>query len=1022
MKINAWFRFCLIALCVVMAASMFACGNKKNDETTTAPVGTTTEATESPSTEAPATEETEAPTTETTEAPTTQTTEAPTTQTTEKPTTQTTEKPTTETTEKPTTETTEAPTTETTEAPTTETTEAPTTETTEEIVTEPPVEGDFLEFWDKDDLYYDVAFNKLVFTVDSTDNGVKLMSLKDGDAPTTFFEGRTAEKENLTATGKYLFMKYKTFTEGMYIQIFTATDKTVPDGGRVYKLNDGKDIFADGEWHLLIIDLTECISAIAPAEDGQYYLQHFRMDFEYEEGVSIEIAYIGLTDEIKDIADYAQATETEDSLKAVCPHPAECAVGESVDASSHTTVCSLCGKAGEASAHVTDAGATWNEETGRYEATCTVCGGVAAREWQWSRDYSDFADGHKFGSTGGGNSHSVQNGVLVMTPNGNTSWGGVSVTLNGATQVGQYYVLKYRVTEVANNAETAGINLRFGDKIKKIDLIADGEWHVVFVDISFGGTTANGLVTPAKADDHWFCNFADANLISYEVAFEGCVDSLDRMALSENECPHPEAAKKNVSIDAENHALSCVICGKQFGEAEAHNITETPDVPAGCFTPGYTGGSSCSDCGYIVEAATATDPVGHTAAGTSGEFCSVCQTFIKADPSTLFNKFIGGASIPAVAGVTSGWSANGYRLYTRTTNGEGYLYPSYDGSETGQYMVLKFKATGSFYFDFFTNTSGAGASGSGDYMRFTSLVYDEWQYLIIDFSTLSKVEADENGKYAIKYLRFDVQTATDVGDCTGAGTLEIAYFAYANSLEKLLTGIKTLEGVDTINEDYCSHSSMYQVYESVNDATHALICTLCGKQSVEAHTFAAEAFWNETNARYEASCAICGGGVEAREWQWSRDYSDYADGTKFAAGMNNAASDNVVKDGALVMNPNGCTAWGGVSVGTATTIGQYYVLKYRVTEVAEAAETAKIELRFGDTKDIDLIADGEWHVMIIDLAALYEEWTATNGLIESTGDHWFLNYKDANLIKYEVAFEGCVDSMDRIPAEYKPAE
>ena len=1002
MKINAWFRFCLIALCVVMAASMFACGNKKNDETTTAPVGTTTEATESPSTEAPATEETEAPTTETTEAPTTQTTEAPT--------TQTTEKPTTETTEKPTTETTEAPTTETTEAPTTETTEAPTTETTEEIVTEPPVEGDFLEFWDKDDLYYDVAFNKSVFTVDSTDNGVKLMSLKDGDAPTTFFEGRTAEKENLTATGKYLFMKYKTFTEGMYIQIFTATDKTGPDGGRVYKLNDGKDIFADGEWHLLIIDLTECISAIAPAEDGQYYLQHFRMDFEYEEGVSIEIAYIGLTDEIKDIADYAQATETEDSLKAVCPHPTECAVGESVDASSHTTVCSLCGKAGEASAHVTDAGATWNEETGRYEATCTVCGGVAAKEWQWSRDYSDYADGHTFGQNGKGGAHSVQNGILVMTPNGNTSWAGVSLGVDGATQVGQYYALKYRVTEVTTESETASINLRFGTIEQKIDLIADGEWHIMLVDISFGGTTANGLVTPAKADDHWFLNYVDANLISYEVAFEGCVDSLDRMALSENECPHPEAAKKNVSIDAENHALSCVICGKQFGEAEAHNITETPDVPAGCFTPGYTGGSSCSDCGYIVEAATATDPVGHKTTDLDGEYCPVCKSFINADPTTLFNKFIGGKDVPYVSALGDQWSANGYRVYTHTGS-ETYVYPAVAGGVTGQYMVLKYKATGTINFEFFQSTVQSGAKAGWSFRYYPS-TYDEWQYYIVDLTTVLPADAmvAVDGTYSIKGLRWDVE---------GTGTAEIAYLAYADSLEKLINGIKALAG-DEINEDYCLHSSLLNTYESIDDATHALVCALCGKQAVEEHTFDAKAFWNETNARYEASCVLCDGGVEARDWQWSRDYSDYASGHQF--GNTGGGNTHSIQDGVLVMSPNGNTTWGGVSVGTATTIGQYYVLKYRVTEVAEAAETAKIELRFGAIKDIDLIADGEWHVMIIDLAALNEEWTATNGLIESTGDHWFLNYKDANLIKYEVAFEGCVDSMDRIPAEYKPAE
>ena len=197
----------LIALSLVMAMSMFACGNKVNDETTAAP--------STPTTEAPTSQPTEAPTTQPTEAPTTQPTEAPTTEPTEAPTTETVETPTTET-----------PTTQPTEAPTTETTEAPTTETTEA-----PVEGDFLEFWDKDDLYYEISGP--AYYIEQTANGVIYENTFGTDAPLGFFSGRPAGgQEGAVATGKYFFMKYKAPAQNIYVQFFTATDSAVPVGNR----------------------------------------------------------------------------------------------------------------------------------------------------------------------------------------------------------------------------------------------------------------------------------------------------------------------------------------------------------------------------------------------------------------------------------------------------------------------------------------------------------------------------------------------------------------------------------------------------------------------------------------------------------------------------------------------------------------------------------------------------------------------------------------------------------------------
>ena len=683
MKRNAWIRLCLIALSLVMAVSMFACGNKNNDETTTAAPGTptteapstepteastteTTEATQAPTsetTQAPTSETAEAPTSETTQAPTTETTEAPTTETTEAPTTETTEAPTTETTEAPTTETTEAPTTETTEAPTTETTEAPTTETTEAPTTEAPVEGDFLEFWDADDLVYDISAPK--YYVESTKDGVIFENTFNEDAFITFFTGRTGD--NLTATGKYLFMKYRAPEQDIRVQIFTATDADKPTGNRTYNMDPSNFIVNDNEWHLLILDLSTVISMSA-AEDGQYYLQHFRLDIEGSEYVYLELAYIGITDEITDIMEYAMKTETEENLLAICPHIDELMEdGVYVDEDSHTILCALCGYTSFED-HTYDSNAVWNAEAGRYEAPCTVChDAVEVRGWQWSRDYSDYAEGHRFAANGGGSSHSVQNGALVMNVNGNLhtiyggtgSWGGVSVGI-GAGKLGRYYVFKYRVTEALNDAETVKIALRVSGKSKEIDLNADGEWHVMIVDLTELGLSAtDGLVE--STGDHWFINYFDANLITYEVAFEACADSFDRITLDQDVCPHPDDARNFQYIDSDTHGIVCGVCGK-VADAAAHVATHGVwDETLGYYA------TACAQCGEVFS----DEDFGCTVGGEAEElFTNLHQWNLNRTVEDSFVKYTKTKS----------------EVFCAT-----YFNINPNGVATGKYMVIKYR-------------------------------------------------------------------------------------------------------------------------------------------------------------------------------------------------------------------------------------------------------------------------------------------------------------------------------------------
>ena len=376
------------------------------------------------------------------------------------------------------------------------------------------------------------------YTVELTEDGVKFLAAEKTDSNIVFFE-----QKGDVETGKYLFFKYKAEGE-ISFQVFTSTAYSTPNGAK-----DGQFTYTlatDGKWHIAVIDVTY----LTANEDGKYYVKQFRFDVEGT-GVYAEFAYVGYSADLTNIAKFIG-----DELGAYCEHKMG-TTDTYVDVNGHDSVCNLCGAVLGTHAHATGIPAAWNAENNRYEYTCTDCNGVATTDWQWSRDFSDYADGKSFSAGGKGGGNSVQNGVLVMTPNGNTEWGGVSVGADGAAQLGQYYVVKYRVPTdgVANGATTVKANIRFqGGKFADgsnqpggaytLTMQADNEWHIAIIDISKIGSlkdhTSNGLVNTPDVD-HWFCNYADANLLKYEVAFEGCVETIDRIPdsiFADVECDH----------------------------------------------------------------------------------------------------------------------------------------------------------------------------------------------------------------------------------------------------------------------------------------------------------------------------------------------------------------------------------------------------------------------------------------------------------------------------------------------------
>ncbi|MBR2335109.1 MAG: hypothetical protein IKA62_02650 [Clostridia bacterium] len=831
-------------------------------------------------------------------------------------------------------------------------------------------------------------------------NGGAYVGIADGSAYGVYTVTRSDYRTQLISNGsptistRYLIIKYK--VEGQFqLGLFASTKQTGINGS--YYLNK---TLVEGGWQYAILDLTTTASSGVVANgDGQYLLQHLTVDYDLYAGASAtaEIAYIALAATADDVVNGIKAIEGVEYInQSYCPCNGFLQVGTALDINTHAPVCSLCGKQGTAEKHTGATCGVWNAELGYYEATCTVCNG------KYNYGSTIYAEAENM-TIGQGAWNSAQyNGTegnigyaAISSNNGTGTWAETYFPLNNVGAVtGQYLVFKYKVPgTIANNTLTLNRIDGNSNTVVTAPLVADGEWHIGIIDMGTKGFNANSVLSDATRINlygwaagetiyfDWFRMYDDASRIPDEFR---------------PECDH-ENVKENVDQGNGTHADICQDCFKAIN----------------------------------VEA--------HTGAGLNGEFCSECQTFINVDPSTVFNKFYGGASIPAVANVTSGWSANGYRLYTRTAGGEAYLYPSYDGSETGQYMVLKYKATGSFYMDFYTNTSGAGATGSGDYMRYKPSVYNEWQYLIIDFSTLSKVEADANGKYAIKYLRFDVQTATDVGDRTGTGTLEIAYFAYANSLEKLINGIKAVDGVDSLTATACPHLSEY-VEWTVTGTEHSRECNLCGKVlETGKHSGANSATWDAEKQQYVSNtpCEVCGEtyNLYFNVLTTSGNTSCLNGASPVTLGKSDETSSSFMhftfdkgttaaawKPTAINCNPDGAVS------------GQYMVIKYRVP--AEYAGGYRIEVctpasatpkpdgsGVNDNRTTVInyggfTADDEWHIIIVDLSVFTTAFKPNeDGTYTVSGTYWVQpSYSSLASGSMDIEYIAFADSLDRMLA------
>lgn len=110
------------------------------------------------------------------------------------------------------------------------------------------------------------------------------------------------------ATGQYAVMKYrinqpKTDSNQLTsMEIFTSTQNSVPQGG------DNTELYGclrnDGEWHLLIIDLSKLNIHTFTEKNGEYFAKYLRLDivnFSVSDTTAFDIAFVALGDDLEEI-------------------------------------------------------------------------------------------------------------------------------------------------------------------------------------------------------------------------------------------------------------------------------------------------------------------------------------------------------------------------------------------------------------------------------------------------------------------------------------------------------------------------------------------------------------------------------------------------------------------------------------------------------------------------------------------------------------------------------------------------
>ena len=126
-------------------------------------------------------------------------------------------------------------------------------------------------------------------------------SIGAGESGILFHHNTSGSKE----LGQYLVIKYRTALFGERFEIYASTGNINPSETGKITINTYDNGYAnDGEWHILIVDLSVNSNYIV-SSDGKYYPMHIRFDFintnHLDTEDSIDVGYFGVGTNVLDI-------------------------------------------------------------------------------------------------------------------------------------------------------------------------------------------------------------------------------------------------------------------------------------------------------------------------------------------------------------------------------------------------------------------------------------------------------------------------------------------------------------------------------------------------------------------------------------------------------------------------------------------------------------------------------------------------------------------------------------------------
>jgi hypothetical protein len=161
------------------------------------------------------------------------------------------------------------------------------------------------------------------FSESDRGNGVGKITVSD-DASFVTFNSKAGAGESYVLfhhnpdgnkeLGKYMFVKYRTSLQGERFEVYASSESLYPsNSGVLYVSTAERGYINDGEWHLLVIDLTT-LETYSASDDGKYYPMHFRFDFfntaQATSDSSLDIGYIGIGTDLNDILSIDKTLDT----------------------------------------------------------------------------------------------------------------------------------------------------------------------------------------------------------------------------------------------------------------------------------------------------------------------------------------------------------------------------------------------------------------------------------------------------------------------------------------------------------------------------------------------------------------------------------------------------------------------------------------------------------------------------------------------------------------------------------------